>query len=222
MNNNWWGLGEGHGFFGEELGIYQIQCPFCMEEGNFELEHHAEKKKPNSNKKLNFDTYKCGNCAGYVMVLWSSSEFGGSRGLHDFKVLPWVIGKLKAPDYWPAEVQRFWLQAHESVKNEIWDAGAVMIRSALQVALRLNKATGKDLREEINDLAEKGILPPVMKEWSDELRLLGNDSAHPKAEQVKKDPQDVKDSLEFLDYLLQYLYDLPKNIEEYRERKNGK
>jgi len=219
MNNNWWGLGEGYGNRGSELALYQVQCPFCLEEGNFALEHHAEKKKPNSSKKLNFDTYKCGNCAGYVMVLWSASEFGG--GLHNFKVLPWVVGKIEAPKYWPEEVQRFWLQAHESVKNEIWDAAAVMIRSALQVALRLNKAVGSDLKSEIDDLATKGILPPIMKEWSDELRLLGNDSAHPKAEQAAKNPQDVKDAIEFLDYLLQYLYDLPKQITEYRTRKDN-
>lgn len=217
--DNWWSLGNGYGYQGSTLALHRIQCPFCLEEGNFEIEHHAEKKKPNSEKKLNFDTYKCGNCAGYVMVLWSKSEYGG---LYNYRVLPWVIGKLKPPDYWPKEVQRFWLQAHESVRNEIWDAAAVMIRSALQIALRLNNAKGKDLRDEINDLATKGILPPIMKEWSDELRFLGNDSAHPEAQQPEKNPEDIKDAIEFLDYLLQYLYDLPKQITEYRNRKTEK
>ena len=217
--DSWWSLGEGYGYRGDTLSLYQIQCPFCLEKGNFELEHHAEKKKPNYGKKLNFDTYKCGNCAGYVMVLWSASEYGG--GLHNYQVLPWAIGKLKAPEYWPEEVQRFWLQAHESVKNEIWDAAAVMIGSVLQVALRLNKAVGSNLKSEINDLATKGILPPIMREWSDELRLLRNDSAHPKTEQATKNPQDIKDAIEFLDYLLKYLYDLPKQITEYRTRKDN-
>lgn len=218
--NNWWDLGEGYGFTGGDLSLYQIQCPFCMEKGNFEIEHHAEKKKPNSSKKLNFDTYKCGNCAGYIMVLWSANEYGND--LHNYKVLPLVIGKLKAPEYWPDEIQRFWLQAHESAKNEIWDAAAVMIRSALQITLRLNDAVGDDLKSEIDDLAAKGILPPIMKEWSNELRLLGNDSAHPKTEQAEKNSRDVKDAVEFLDYLLQYLYDLPKQILEYRNRKQKK
>ncbi len=95
-----------------------------------------------------------------------------------------------------------------------------MIRSVLQIALRLNGAAGENLKEEIDNLARKGILPPIMKEWADELRLLGNDSAHPQAKQVQQEPQDVKDALEFLDYLLQYLYDLPKQIEKYRSRKN--
>jgi hypothetical protein len=36
----------------------------------------------------------------------------------------------------------------------------------------------------------------------------------------KPDPQDVRDVLEFFDFLLQYLYTLPHEIQEYRNRKN--
>ena len=72
--DSWWQLGEGSGHRGESLATHQITCPFCMERGNFEIAFHAEKKKANSDKKLNFDTLKCGNCSGYVMVLWSAGH----------------------------------------------------------------------------------------------------------------------------------------------------
>ena len=102
---SWWGLGEGWGYSGSELSLYKIQCPFCLEEGNFERAFHEEKKKPNSNKKINFDVYKCGNCAGYVHVLWSASESSyRNNGLHDYRVLPWPIGKIEAPEHWPDTV----------------------------------------------------------------------------------------------------------------------
>ena len=54
-----------------------------------------------------------------------------------------------------------------------------MARSALQAVLRDRGAQGKSLKEEIDDLAAGGILPPHMKEWAHELRALGNESAHP-------------------------------------------
>ena len=72
--DSWWQLGEGVGYHGRELAVYQITCPFCIERGNFKTTFHAEKKKPKSEKKLNFDNLKCGNCKGYVMVLWSASD----------------------------------------------------------------------------------------------------------------------------------------------------
>lgn len=96
-----------------------------------------------------------------------------------------------------------------------------MARSALQVALRGHGAQGKSLRQEIDDLASQGILPPHMKEWAHELRELGNESAHPDPATGKSSGDDVRDVIEFLDFLLQYLYSLPHAIEQYRQRRSG-
>ncbi len=216
--DNWWQLGEGYGQHGEELAVYQITCPFCMERGNFKTVFHAEKKKPNSDKKLNFDTLECGNCAGYVMVLWSASEHGYGRGLHNYEVLPWPLKFEKYPEHWPEAIGRYWLQAKRNIRDENWDAAAVMARSALQIALRDCEAKGKNLKQEIDDLASKGVLPPIMKDWSDHVRELGNDSAHPDPAQGPTNPQDARDIVRFLDFLLEYLYTLPHRIQQYRER----
>lgn len=60
-----------------------------------------------------------------------------------------------------------------------------------------------------------------MKKWAHEVRLLANESAHPVAPTpADVTPQDVRDIVNFLDLLLLYLYDLPKQIEDFRQRKN--
>ncbi len=217
---SWWRLGDGFGYSGEDLALYRIACPFCEESGNYEKVFHAEKKKSNSRKVLNFDTFKCNNCAGYVQVVWSADDSYGSHRLHDYRVQPWPIKTNSAPEHWPSAVQRYWVQSQRSLEAENWDAASVMARSALQVALREHKAVGKDLKSEIQDLAEKGILPPLMKEWSNEVRELGNDSAHPKPDQTPTTEEEARDVVEFLDFLLIYLYNLPKQIKDYRNRKN--
>ena len=216
--DSWWQLGEGSGYRGEELALYQITCPFCMERGNFKTAFHIEKKKPNSEKKLNFDTLECGSCKGYVMVLWSASEHGYGRGVHDYHVLPWPLKIEKYPDHWPEAIGRYWLQAKRNIRDENWDAAAVMARGALQIALRDYDAKGKNLKQEIGDLASKGVLPPIMKEWSDQVRDLGNESAHPDPGRGPTSPQDARDIAQFLDFLLEYLYTLPHRIKKYRER----
>lgn len=216
--DSWWQLGEGSGYHGAHLALYQIACPFCLERGNFISVFHAEKKKPNSDKKLNFDTLECGSCKGYVQVLWSASEHSLSQCLHDYRVLPWPLKYVKFPEHWPADVGRYWLQAKRNISDENFDAAAVMARSALQLALRANKARGSNLKQEIDDLAEKGILPPIMQEWSNQVRELGNDSAHPAVSQKPTNAHDARDIVRFLDFLLEYLYSLPHQIKLYRER----
>jgi len=214
--SSWWDLGEGSGCVGRKLAIHKITCPFCLERGNFKEVFHAEKKNPNTSKILNFDTLECGNCKGYVMTLWSAN--GHNANIHNYKVLPWPVRYHKFPDHWPEDVGRYWLQAKRNLTDENWDAAALMARSSLQAALRNYKAKGKNLKQEIEDLASKGILPPIMKEWSDNVRELGNESAHPKPGQPPTDPMDAKDIVEFLDFLLEYLYTLPHRINEYRKR----
>jgi hypothetical protein len=213
--DNWWEFGEHSGFDGTDLGLFRITCAFCGARGNFALVQHEQKKHPSRQKVLNYDTMRCGNCANCIMVFWSA----GDR-LHDYHVVPWPLRHDRYPEHWPADVGRLWLQAKRSLLGESWDAAALMARSALQAALRLKQAEGKSLKQEIDDLAVRGELPPIMKQWSDELRELGNDSAHPAPGAAGTAARDARDVVRFLDFLLDYLFTLPHDIESYRSRKN--
>jgi hypothetical protein len=219
--NSWWELGEGIGNQGDKPELWRIECAFCGEKGNFALAYHAEKKKPNSDKKLNFDLYQCKNCMGFVHVFWSAGE-GFGRGLYSMKILPWPLDAKREPsENWPEGVKRFWIQAHDSIKRENWDAANLMARSAVQFVVREKNAKKGVLKDQIDDLVSKGVLHPLMKDWADEVRVVANESAHPEAP-IPEDatPQDSRDIVNFLDLLLTYLYDLPKQIENFRLRKN--
>lgn len=185
MVDSWWELGEGMGNQGDKLEVWRITCAFCNERGNFALAFHGQKKKPNSDKRLNFDVYQCKNCMGFVHVFWSAgADFG--RGLYSYRVLPWPLSAKPEPkEHWPDGMKRFWIQAHDSLKNENWDAANVMARSALQFVVRDKSAAEGRLKDQIDDLAAKGVLHPLLKDWADEVRLLANESAHPKAPSPK-------------------------------------
>lgn len=210
--DSWWRLGEGTGYMGADLAKHHITCPFCMEGGGFKTVAHFEKRKPGEGKRLNFDTLECGNCKGYVMVLWSAST--GGRGLHAFEVLPWPLKLEKHPDHWPKTVGRHWLEARRNQGSENWESTSVTARSALQAALRDKGAKGRTFH-----LVAKGELPPLMNDWATEVRVLGNEAAHPQPDQEPTDPDDARDVVKFLDFLLEYLYNLPERIREFRERK---
>lgn len=60
-----------------------------------------------------------------------------------------------------------------------------------------------------------------MQEWANHIRELGNDSAHSNPEQGPTNPQDACDIVEFLNFLLEYLYTFPHQIQQYRERREN-
>jgi hypothetical protein len=217
--STWWDLGEHAGYDGAKLALHRVTCAFCNADGNFETIHHEAKTHHETKKLLNYDTLKCGNCGNLMMVLWSAARYGGSRGIHDFKCVPWPRVTTKFPEHWPADVGRFWLQAQRSLEGKNWDAAALMARSAVQLVARNMKATGANLKQQIDDLAKKGMLPPVMREWSHEIRELGNENAHPTPGAAGTDPKDARDVVEFLGQLLVMTYNLPHQIAQYRERR---
>lgn len=83
------------------------------------------------------------------------------------------------------------------------------------------EASGNNLKAEIEDLATTGVTHPLMKDWPTEVRELANDSAHPKPNAPPTEPQDSGDIVKFLDFLLLYFSDLPKDISNYRKRRAG-
>jgi hypothetical protein len=211
---SWWDFAEFSGYPGNDLDVHRIACPFCDEKGNFSTIHHEKRSHSGTGKVLNYDTVKCGNCANLMMVFWTASS-----SLHDFKCVPWSRETTRFPDHWPADVGRFWMQARRSLEGKNWDAAALMARSAVQLIVRYQDGEGNNLKQEIDDLGSKGILPPIMVEWSHEIRVLGNESAHPAPGERGADQRDAQDVVEFLGQLLSTTYDLPHAIEQYRGRR---
>ena len=100
-----------------------------------------------------------------------------------------------------------------------WTAAALMARSAVQLVARSHGGKGKNLKEEIDDLATNGLILPSMKDFAHEVRVLANEGTHPQPGTKGTNEKDAKDVVEFLGLLMKMMYDLPKQIEDYRKRK---
>ena len=65
---------------------------------------------------------------------------------------------------------------------------------------------------------KKSAVANFIKEWSNTVKDLGNESAHPQPGQVARGPDEARDVVRFLEFLLRYLYTLPHEIKIFRER----
>jgi hypothetical protein len=220
---SWWDLGEGIGYGGSELHVSSVTCPHCLYRGNFDVEYTKDQKHPTRPKALHWLVLKCNECNMRSFVLWSGNGFGPS-GIHASRVYPPSLkASAKAPDHWPSQVGNAWEQAHKSLGTESWDAAAAMAGRALQAVTRGHfKAKPATLEKEIEELGSKGILPRPMVEWAHEIRLLRNIGAHPDPVEESVSAADAKDIVKFLDYFLIYVFNLPKEIADYKARRKDK
>jgi len=92
-----------------------------------------------------------------------------------------------------------------------------MARRALQAACLDKGALGKRLIDQINDLASKGIITKDLKEWADVVRWVGNDAAHPTAEEVTQN--DADDVLKLAEQFLHVLYVAPAIAKEQKAKR---
>jgi hypothetical protein len=114
------------------------------------------------------------------------------------------------PDHLPDPVAKAFLQAERNFPlagHE--EAAGSMYRRALEVGLMIKYPDLKGtLAQRIKKLVETNILTKELGEWSDGIRLIGNDAAH--ADEVTQ--EDLKMARAFTDAVLRYTFTLPEQV----------
>lgn len=116
----------------------------------------------------------------------------------------------------PAEIEADRFEAWKCYLQGCHKASAIMARASLQKAVRLLEANGGSLYKEIESLREKGTITKQLAEFAHEVRITGNDLAHP-ADAAEVNQNDIEESLDFLDGFLEVVFALP-SIAERRKK----
>jgi len=97
------------------------------------------------------------------------------------------------------------------------EAAGTMYRKALDVGLKIIDAsvTGT-LKARIETLVKQHRLTPSLGEWAEQIRLLGNETAHETDEPTR---EEIKALRNFSDLVLRYLFTLPAMLEARRKAK---
>lgn len=94
------------------------------------------------------------------------------------------------------------------------------LRRTLELILVDKGATKWGLKDKIEEIASKGILPETLKEASSLAKKLGDSAAHGKEIDIEADSHDVNSLIEFVEYIIEYLYVLPYKMDRFKKRMN--
>lgn len=119
------------------------------------------------------------------------------------------------PAHLPVEVEKAFNGAERNFLMEDGeDAAAMLYRRSLDIAIRIKHPEVKGpLAPRITKLTELGLIPPQMKEWADQIRLIGNDGAH-EPEGVSK--ADLEPMRNFTEAFLRYFITIPFQVSLHR------
>ena len=96
----------------------------------------------------------------------------------------------------------------------------IALRCTLELLLKDKGATKWGLKDKIEEIAAKGLLPDTLKEASSLTKLLGDTAAHDK--ELEIDENDVEAMAEFIGFIIEYLYIVPDKINTYKKRLDAK
>ncbi|WP_164743070.1 DUF4145 domain-containing protein [Mesorhizobium sp. Z1-4] len=180
----------------------------------------------------------CGNCIGPVSAKITSNKYGkheqyqffiqefSSAIAKDYSIESGSLASIVVrtpnevsgtPGHLSEPVKKAFRSAERNFKAEDGeDAAAMLYRRSIDIAIREKHPEIKgNLAPRIAKLAEKGLIPPAMKEWADQIRLIGNDGAH-EPEGVTK--EDLAPMRGFTEAFLRYFITIPFEVAKYREQ----
>lgn len=94
------------------------------------------------------------------------------------------------------------------------------LRRTLELILKDQGATKWGLKNQIEEIAGRGLLPGTLKEASSLAKMLGDTAAHDK--ELEIDSHDVEAIAEFIGFIIEYLYIVPTQISTYKRTLDAK
>ena len=189
-------------------------CPHCNSKCYFKPVTNSHRELHGSLQTL-CNAAQCEACKQFVLVVGERNTAAGGnvpfnlKGFHplgrpDDRVDP-AVPKEIAEDFREALRCRF---------VEAYKATVTLCRRSIQASCLAQGADKKKkLVHQIDELAAKGVITGPLKDFAHEVRLEGNDGAHPDADGLENVTlKDADDIIEFTREYLHHVYVMPAKL----------
>lgn len=123
-----------------------------------------------------------------------------------------VVGRSLMSDLYslPLNVRNIYVETHSALCSNLSILSAVGIRALVESVCKEEHASGKDLKEKIDNLATQGLLTSKNASVLHQTRFLGNRAAHEM--QIPKD-KELSIAFDIIENLLEMVYIIPNKAE---------
>lgn len=189
-------------------------CPSCAEPTNFLIDgvHTVLDAAPPDEYSFAHCS-KCNNPAMFVR------EDMGDGFENDFYVRVYPPHDRHIGFYLPVVVRESYEEAVRCETANAWIASVVMVGRTLEAVVKEYDPNEKSAYKGLQTMQKNGVISQELLDWSNELRVLRNIGAHASSQKVEQ--VDAKESLDFLQAILEILYDLRPRFVKMRNRRKS-
>lgn len=177
----------------------------CIAYGNEEVEIGPEVGHTFDVKTYTFFV-QCKTCSE-TSVYWDWEE--SSNELGDLKESILLFPSTKKFSGIPKVIQDSYDEA-KKVQKISPVAFAILIRKSLEDLCRDQSASGSSLKEQLEDLAKKNIMPVTLSRMTNALRYFGNLGAHSTEVKIGREEAGIMD--DFFVAVIEYVYVAPEKL----------
>jgi hypothetical protein len=117
----------------------------------------------------------------------------------------------------PKEIRTAFEEARACYRARSYTAAAIMCRKALEGVCGAHGVNERNLGGALRKMKEQGLIDERLFEWSDTLRVAGNEAAHGVGAATSE--ADARDILEFTNAILDYLFSYRDRFEKFKKRR---
>lgn len=194
-----------------------IHCPHCEAAALATVAGEMQWYDPERGPPCLYELATCEKCSEPILAV--EEDFG--QGWDGDPIVLWPKQQRPLSLKVPEILRREYEEARRCFSAKAYTATAVMVRRILEAVCRDQGITNNrmTLANMLKELKESDKIDGRLFEWSQELRVLGNQGAHFAETSVSR--EDAADALALAEALLDYLYVLSAQFAEFKERRTN-
>lgn len=161
---------------------------------------------------------RCKTCSD-ISLFWNWDLAPNPNELKDENLVFPVVKRFS--DGVPEAIRRSYTEA-KKVQKISPSAFAAMIRRALEYVCRDQNAKGRNLRDQIFDLAKKGVIPSTLTKMALMIKTLGNIGAHASDVEIQPDHAETELMDDFFAAVIEYVYIAPEKIVKLLQQRHSR
>ncbi len=198
-----------------DSGPIVIKCPGCGQGGTFtKFQNLQDLHLPNSAKGFLFLGHRqCPNPSCQAHVFFVRAQNG------DLLTYPSLRVDFDSNNI-PQTIKNALEEAISCHANGCFMAAGIMVRRTLEELCSERGVSGGNLKQRLNSLQDKVILPPELFEAMDELRILGNDAAHIESKEYDQiGNNEIEVAIELTKEILKAIYQMNSLVNKLKSLK---